>query len=113
MLPLLFGSPDEGHFGNASSIHWAGQQARKHLEAARGSIARLLSRKPSEIIFTSGGTEADNLALFGTMLHGSVRSKRLIISAVEHPAVLAAADRLESLDIDVARVPVDRNGVLD
>src|SRR5688500_18458400 len=90
MLPLMFSSPDEGLFGNASSIHWAGQRARKELEAARASIARLLSRKPSEIIFTSGGTEADNLALFGTMLHPTLRAKRLIVSAVEHPAVLAA-----------------------
>jgi cysteine desulfurase len=113
MTPILFGAPAEGSFGNASSVHWAGQRARKELEAARGSIARRMNRKASEIIFTSGGTEADNLALFGVMLHGSVKAKRLIVSAVEHPAVMSAAARLEELGVGVVRVPVDRGGVLD
>jgi cysteine desulfurase len=113
MLPILFGAPEEGRFGNASSIHWAGQRARKDLEAARSRIAQLLSRKPSEVVFTSGGTEADNLALFGVMMHGAVRAKRLVISAVEHPAVLAAAERCSELGIDVECVPVDREGRLD
>ncbi len=113
MMPLLFADPAQGRFGNASSVHWAGQSARKELESARTQLSVLLNRKPSEIIFTSGGTESDNLAILGTVLHGSVTAKRLVISAVEHPAVLAAAQRAEELGIDVERVAVDSEGRLD
>lgn len=113
MVPLLFGGPEAGAFGNASSVHWAGQRARKQLESARTRVAEMLGRKPSEILFTRGGTEADNLALFGALRHRSVRRRRLITSAVEHPAVLAAATRLEEEGVEVVRVPVDREGLLD
>jgi cysteine desulfurase len=105
--PILFGDFLEGEFGNPSSIHWAGQKARKTLEAARTAVAKRLSRKPSEIIFTSGGSEADNLALFG------VAPRRLIISAVEHPAVIAAAARLEESGVETDRIGVDGEGRLD
>jgi cysteine desulfurase len=97
----------EVSFGNASSVHWAGQRARKELEAARTAIARRVARKPSEVIFTSGGTEADNLALLG------VRGDRVLISSVEHPAVLTAADRLRARGVEVELVPVDSEGRLD
>jgi cysteine desulfurase len=113
MLPILFGDPEEGSFGNASSIHWAGQLARKHLEAARAKVAAILHRKPSEIGFTSGGTEADNLAILGPLLHPKIDRPRLIVSAVEHPAVLAAVDRAERCGAAVARIGVDRSGRLD
>jgi cysteine desulfurase len=105
--PILFGETEAGDFGNPSSIHWAGQAARKRLEAARISVARAFGRKPSEVIFTSGGSEADNLALLGT-----ARS-RVAISAVEHPAVMEASRRLEQLGTSVERIPVDGSGSLD
>lgn len=111
--PLLFGDPIEGAFGNPSSVHWAGQAARKHLENARTRIAARLGRKPSEIIFTSGGSEADNLALFGVALHDRISARRVIISAVEHPAVLEAAARLTSLGVEVETVGVDGEGRLE
>lgn len=111
--PLLFGEPETGAFGNASSVHWAGQAARKHLEAARLRIAQLVQRKPSEVLFPSGGTEADNLALFGTLLHPKAKAPRLVLSAVEHPAVMAAADRLRERGVDVQTVSVDPEGRLD
>lgn len=72
-------------FGNPSSIHTAGQRARQEVEAARGRVARLLGCQPREVVFTSGGTEADNLAVFGA------GEGHIITTAIEHPAVLAAA----------------------
>ncbi len=74
-------------FGNASSVHWAGREAKKHLERARTTVAARLGRKPSEVVFTSGGSEADNLAL------RAAAGGRLITSAIEHPAVARAAER--------------------
>ena len=94
VAPLLFGELTDGAWGNASSVHWAGQAARKSLEGARASIAKRFDRKPSEVLFTSGGSEADNLALFGLFDHTKFGGGHLVISAVEHPAVRAAAARL-------------------
>ena len=95
-------------FGNASSIHQEGQQARSAVEHARGSVARLLGCRPSEIVFTSGGTESDNLAVFG-----SVRAAdHVITSAVEHHAVLHAVERLGERGVAVEFLPVDSQGVL-
>jgi len=111
--PILFGDPSEGAFGNPSSIHWAGQAARRHLEAARARVAARLGRKPSGVIFTSGGSEADNLALLGGAMSRRVAHRRVVISTVEHPAVLEAARRLEELGVEVARLPVDAAGRLD
>ncbi len=111
--PLLFGALDEGHFGNASSVHWAGQAARRALEGARSRVAARLQRRPSEIVFTSGGSEADNLALRGVLLHPTVRKPRLVISAVEHPAVRAPALALREAGVEVIEVPVDADGRLD
>jgi cysteine desulfurase len=113
VTPLLFGEPAAGAFGNASSIHWAGRAARKHLERARATVATRFARKASEVLFTSGGTEADNLALFGVLLHPAEKRKRLVVSAVEHPAVLAAAHRLRELGVEVVTIPVDGDGRLD
>jgi len=89
-------------FGNASSIHHFGQAARQKLDDARRQVAALLGATPEEIVFTSGGTEADNLALIGTGGHA-------ITTTIEHPAVLAAATRLAS----VALVRVDGRGLVD
>jgi cysteine desulfurase len=91
-------------YGNASSVHQFGQAARHKLDLARAQVARLLGADPAEIVFTSGGTEADNLALFGASRGGHV-----ITTTVEHPAVLGAAARLGN----VTRVPVDGRGRVD
>ena len=111
--PLLFGPMGGGGFGNASSIHWAGQTARRELERARAQVAALFARKPSEVVFTSGGTEADHLALHGVLLHPSVATPRLVTTAVEHPAVLEAAASLERRGVAVTRVRVHPDGALD
>src|SRR5580692_8049920 len=85
------------HFGNASSIHQQGQYARAAVDHARDSIARLLHSRTSEVIFTSGGTESDNLALFGTLEPG----QHLITTATEHHAVLHAAEALAKRNVEV------------
>jgi len=92
---------------NPSSIHWAGRKARKHFESARRRIAHYFDRKPSEVIFTSGGSEADNMALLG------IPAERIITSKVEHPAVLETAEYLEKKGRDVIYLSVDANGQLD
>jgi len=96
-------------FGNASSIHQQGQQARAAVEQARESVADLVNCRPAEIVFTSGGTEGDNLALFGMMRPGD----HLITSSVEHHAVLNACKRLEDTGSEVTYLPVDARGFVD
>jgi cysteine desulfurase len=100
-------------FGNASSLHWFGQQARAALDQARGDVAALLSSTPAEIVFTSGGTEADNLALRG--LAGAAREPRrkVLYSAVEHHAVLHTARALAEEGWPVEAVRVREDGGLD
>src|ERR1700761_2129418 len=95
-------------FGNASSIHQEGQQARSAVEHARGSVARLLGCRPGEIVFTSGGTESDNLAVFGSVHPG----EHVITSAVEHHAVLHAVERLGERGVEIEFLSVDGQGVL-
>jgi cysteine desulfurase len=90
-------------FGNASSIHHHGQQTRAAVERARESVARLLGCRASEVVFTSGGTEADNLAIFGITRPGD----HVITSSIEHHAVLNACKRLEAMACEVTYVPVD------
>ncbi len=97
------------HFGNASSIHQQGQYARAAVDHARDSIARLLRCRTSEIIFTSGGTESDNLALFGTLEPG----QHLITTATEHHAVLHAAEALEKRGIEVTFLPCNASGLIE
>jgi cysteine desulfurase len=96
-------------FGNASSIHQRGQASRSAVERARESVAKLLGCRASEIVFTSGGTEADNLALFGLAGEGD----HVITSSVEHHAVLNAGKHLEFLGCEVTYVPVDGRGLVD
>ncbi len=96
-------------YGNASSIHHHGQEARGAVERARDSVARLLGCSLSEVVFTSGGTEADNLAIFGTVGPGD----HIITSRIEHHAVLHACDRLEHLGCTVTRVPVNGAGAVN
>ena len=108
MLPYFAES-----FGNASSIHSPGQRARGAVDASRASVAALMGAKPSEIVFTSGGTESDNLALFGVVAASQEPRKHIITTAIEHHAVLNAAQALEKLGIAVTYVPVGREGVVD
>jgi cysteine desulfurase len=102
------------HFGNASSIHHHGQETRAAVERARESIAALLGCRASEIVFTSGGTEADNLAIFGLEDLGLAKSgSHVIASTIEHHAVLNSCKHLETSGCEVTYVPVDGRGQVD
>ena len=103
MRPFLLES-----FANASSTHRQGQHARAAVERAREQLAQLLHCRPAEIVFTSGGTESDNLALFGTLSPGD----HLITTTTEHHAVLHAAEALERRGIQVTWLPCDANGLI-
>jgi cysteine desulfurase len=103
MRPYLLES-----FGNASSIHQRGQQARAAVEASREQVAELLGARASEIVFTSGGTEGDNLALFGLVEPGD----HVISSTIEHHAVLNGCKRLEEMGVSVSYVPCGSDGVV-
>jgi cysteine desulfurase len=100
------------HYGNASSIHQQGQYARAAVDDARDSIARLLHCRTSEIVFTSGGTESDNLAIFGT-LEPSSTPAHLITTSIEHHAVLHAAESLASRGIEVTFLPCTAQGLIE
>jgi cysteine desulfurase len=99
----------EGDFGNASSIHWYGQQARAAVERAREHVAALLGARAAEIVFTSGGTEGDNKAIFGLCEAGD----HVITSAIEHSAVRNTCQEMEKRGLEVSYVGVDRRGVVD
>lgn len=101
-----------GIFGNPSSSHKEGREARKAVDKARTQVAALLNADPSEIVFTASGTEADNLALVGAMrAHGG--PGHVITSIIEHPAVLETCRFLERLGTEVTYLPVDNMGVVD
>ena len=97
------------HFGNASSIHHHGQETRAAVERARESVAALLGCKASEIVFTSGGTEADNLAISGVVRAGD----HVISSTIEHHAVLNSCKHLQAMGCEVTYVQVDGHGLID
>src|SRR5256885_232954 len=118
MLPFL-----SGEYGNASSIHTFGQKARAAVETARERVASLIAARPQDIVFTSGGTEADNHAIFGVAQPflpvgpgeaarpaASSAAKHIITSAVEHEAVLNSCQALEKQGVAVTYLPVDRDG---
>src|ERR1700675_3924462 len=112
LLPAVFEAmqPYFGeHFGNASSIHSHGQETRAAVERARESVAALLGCRASEIVFTSGGTEADNLAISGLTQPG----QHVISSTIEHHAVLNSCRHLEASGCEVSYVPVDGRGQVD
>jgi cysteine desulfurase NifS len=108
MLPYL-----QDDFGNPSSIHTAGSRARKGLETARRSLANLLNCTARRIIFTSGGSEASNLAIRGTLQAMGKKSGHVITSTIEHPATLQPFSDLEKQGITVTRLPVNREGLID
>jgi cysteine desulfurase len=97
------------HFGNASSIHHHGQETRAAVERARESVADLLGCRASEIVFTSGGTEGDNLAIFGLAKPG----EHVITSTIEHHAVMNACKHLEERGCEVTSIPADGRGLID
>ena len=100
-------------FGNPSSSHWAGREARCALETAREQVARFCGCDPSELLFTSGGTEADNLAIKGVASASRRRGRHIITTAVEHPAVSASCLSLEQEGYRITRLTVDRLGRLE
>ncbi|MGH9325691.1 MAG: cysteine desulfurase family protein [Terriglobia bacterium] len=104
-------------FGNASSVHWYGQMAKAAVEEARESVARLIQAQPAEIVFTSGGTESDNTAIFGVAEaaaeRGRARPVHVITTTVEHHAVLYSAKALEARGVRVTFLPVSAEGVID
>jgi cysteine desulfurase len=102
MAPYL-----EEAYGNPSSLHWAGQPARAAVEGARAEIAELLGATPGEIIFTSGGSEANNLALKGVAFARREKGRHIITAQAEHPAIEAPCAFLEKIGYEVTRVPVD------
>jgi cysteine desulfurase len=102
MLPWL-----REHFGNPSSTHIYGRRAHEALECAREQVAALLGCEPDEIYFTSGGTEANNLAILGATVAVADRRKHVLTSVVEHPATARPCDRLERQGWEITRLPVD------
>ena len=100
-------------FGNASSVHAFGQAAKRRLEEARRRVAQILGAQPNEIVFTSGGTEADNLAILGLVRNDKRPVKHVITSAIEHPAVLETCAQLEREGVAVTRLPVNSQGLVD
>jgi cysteine desulfurase len=107
MLPWL-----RVHFGNPSSTHVYGRRTHEAVEAAREQVAALLGCKTDEIFFTSGGTEANNLAILGSAEALAERRKHVVTSAVEHPATARPCDRLELEGWEVTRLPVDALGMV-
>jgi cysteine desulfurase len=105
MLPYL-----TEHHGNPSSIYTSGRRARQALDEARETVAGILGAKPREVVFTSGGTESNNLALKGVAWAGSARGRHLVTSAVEHKGVLHACQVLHRQGYEVTYLPVDRYG---
>lgn len=108
MLPFF-----RERFGNASSIHTFGQEARAAVEDARQSVAGLLGAEPREVIFTCGGTEADNAAIWGIWRSGYRAGNHIITSKIEHPAVLATCKILEAAGAEVTSLPADTSGRID
>lgn len=108
MLPYL-----TEHFGNPSSLHGSGRRARQGLDEARESVAAILGAKPREIVFTGGGSEADNLAIKGAAWAASGRGRHIVTSSVEHKAVLNTCAILERSGFEITYLPVDRYGRVD
>jgi cysteine desulfurase len=100
------------NFGNPSSIHSFGREARRILDESRRNLARSIGATPAEIIFTSGGTEADNLAVIGTALANKQSGKHIITTQIEHHAVLHACKFLEGVGYEVTYLPVNDQGVI-
>ncbi len=108
MLPYLC-----EHYGNPSSTHWAGTPAAEAVVRARGQVAALLGCSPGEVVFTSGGTEANNTALKGVVEATGLARPHIVTTAVEHPAIVEPCHYLERHGVDVTYLPVDGTGLVD
>jgi cysteine desulfurase len=100
-------------FGNPSSPHWAGVPARQMVEKARGQLADLLGCTPQEVVFTSGGSEANNFALQGAFFASKRARRRIVTTQIEHPAIVAPCQFLEQLGAEITWLPVDGAGRID
>lgn len=100
-------------YGNPSSLHSFGVEAREAVEAARSRLAKTLGVRPEAVIFTSGGTESNNLALKGVAFANRHRGRHLVTTAIEHDCILSSCRWLESVGFEVTYLPVDRNGLVD
>ncbi len=107
MLPFL-----TEDFGNASSIHYFGQRARAAVDKARHQVADLINSRPNEVIFTSGGTESNNLAVRGLVEANATHGRHIITSAIEHSAVKSVCEDLEKQGFRVTYLPVYENGIV-
>ena len=107
MMPYL-----TERFGNASSVHFYGQEARAAVDRARREVAALVGARPNEIVFLSGGTEANNLAIRGTLESAAEHGRHLITSQIEHSSVRGLCDTLEKRGWEVTRLPVYAEGVV-
>lgn len=107
MIPYMTES-----FGNPSSIHFFGRKSRHAIDEARQTIADSIKAKPNEIVFTSGGTEADNLAITGTAISMQSKGKHIITSSIEHHAVLHTCEHLEKQGYTVTYLPVNEKGLV-
>ena len=101
------------NFGNPNSQHWFGRRSVTAVDEARDTVASLIGAKPSEIYFTSGGTESDNWAIRGAAHARAEKGRHLIISAVEHPAMITTAKELEKEEFEISLAPVDEYGAVD
>ncbi|MBU1158785.1 MAG: cysteine desulfurase NifS [Candidatus Thermoplasmatota archaeon] len=108
MLPFF-----RERFGNASSIHSYGREAKASMELARKHVAALINADPRDIVFTSGGTESDNLALKGVAMYKGRTEGHIITSVIEHPAILESCEYLERVGFDITKLPVTREGLVD
>jgi cysteine desulfurase len=107
MMPFL-----TEHFGNASSVHLFGQETRAALDRARRQVATLIGARANEVVFTSGGTEANNLAIRGTCDAGEAHGRHIITSAIEHPSVRGPIEVLEKAGWEVTPLPVYEGGIV-
>src|ERR687893_2603356 len=107
MLPYL-----SGKFGNPSSVHFYGQEARAAVDGARREVAALVGARPNEIVFLSGGTEANNLAIRGVCEAFEHKGRHLITSLIEHSSVRGICDALEKRGWEVTRLPAYEDGVV-
>ena len=107
MLPFL-----TEKFGNASSVHFFGQEARAAVDHARREAATLIGARPNEVVFLSGGTEANNLAIRGIAEAGENYGRHIITSQIEHPSVRGICDALEKKGWEITRLPVYEDGIV-
>jgi cysteine desulfurase len=105
MLPYL-----RTHFGNPSSVHWAGRRAKQGLETAREQVAALIQCRPAEVLFTSGGTESNNLALAGVLRSARVRGSHVVTTAIEHSSILEPLQAMANSGVSFTQLPVNSEG---